>query len=74
MGVIIWEEILCDFSGRERDQTVAICHSGRRVMRAIKNELDGEEQSTTIQNKTIDRIMSWYRSQYTDTCVFTEKE
>ena len=52
---------LCNFSGRNKDRIVAVCHSDRRAMREIENELDGTEQSITIRNRTIDRIISWYR-------------
>jgi hypothetical protein len=74
MRVITWEQILCNFSGRDKDQNVAICLSDRRAMRAIENELDEEEQSTAIQNKTSDRTITLYRTQYTDKCLFTETE
>lgn len=65
---------LCNFSGRNRDRNVAVGHCDRRAMREIENELDRTEQSITIRNKTIDRIITWCRSQYTDKCVFTKKE
>jgi hypothetical protein len=53
---------LCNFSGRSKDGNVAVCHSDRRAMRGIENDLGGTEQSITIRNRPIDRIITWYRS------------
>lgn len=65
---------LCNCRGSNKDRNVTVCHSDRAAMREIENEMDGTEQSITIRNTTIDRIITWYRSQNTDKCVFTKKE
>ena len=64
---------LCNLSGRNKDRNAAVCHSDRRAMREIENELNGTEQSIAIRNKITDRIINWYRNQLTDKCVFTKK-
>ena len=65
---------LPNFSTRNKDRNVAVCHSERRTMRAIESELDGGKQSIKIRNKISDRIRTWYRSRRTDKRVFTEKK